>query len=209
MVIVYIFLFLYYRKHLKKFIRQIIPKRENENADDAITSIEKVSQQYLTGTSVMIVCLWVMYTIGFTLVGLKNAILFAILCGLFELVPYAGNVTGNLLAALMAVTQGGGMPMVIGVIVTYLIVQFIQGNFLQTLIVGIEVNINPLFSILGIIVGELLWGIPGMILAVPLLGIFKIICDHIPSMHPYGFLIGREKKNRTTLIEKIRKIFKK
>ena len=157
----------------------------------------------------MIVCLWVMYSIGFTIIGLKNAFFFAIMCGLLEIVPFIGNFTGNLLAALMALTQGGGMPMVIGIIITYSIVQFLQTYILEPLVVGNGVNLNPLFTIMGLVLGELIWGITGLVLAIPLLAITKIVCDHIPALEPYGALIGREKTSGPNIIEKIKGIFKK
>lgn len=209
LILVYIFLFLYYRKHIKKFILNIIPKKDDANAADAILSIQKVSQQYLTGMSQMILCLWIMYSIGFSLVGLKNPFFFAILCGLFEIVPFVGNFVGNLLAALMAVTQGGGLSMVIGVLITYSIIQFIQTYLLEPLIVGSGVDINPLFTIMGLVIGELVWGIVGMVLAIPVMAIFKIICDHVPELKPYGILIGREKKTESSLLIKFKNLFSK
>ena len=95
--------------------------------------------------------------------------------------------------------------MVIGVLITYAVVQFFQTYILEPLVVGAEVNINPLFTILVLVAGELVWGIPGMVLAIPLLGIVKIICDHIEPLKPYGFLIGQEKKKKKTLFSKIKK----
>ena len=207
LTLVYIFLFMYYRTHIKKFIAQVIPKKEDANTEDALDDIEKVSQHYLGGIGLMIVCLWVMYSIGFSILGLKHAFLFAILCGLFEIVPFVGNLVGNGLAILMAITQGGGMPLVIGIIITYAIVQFLQSYILEPLVVGNEVNLNPLFTIMALVVGELLWGIAGLVLAIPLMGIVKIICDHIPSLKPYGFLIGREKRSGPGLLDRIKKMF--
>ena len=138
----------------------------------------------------MILGLWIMYGIGFSIVGVKNAIFFAILCGILEIVPFVGNITGTSLALLGAVAQGGDSSMILGVVAVYFIVQFIQTYFLETLVVGENVSINPLFTIMGLVVGEMIWGIAGMILAIPLLGITKIICDHVPELKPYGFLIG-------------------
>jgi predicted PurR-regulated permease PerM len=143
-----------------------------------------------------------MYSIGFSIVGVKYAVLFAIICGLLEIVPFVGNLVGNALAILMVIIQGGGMEMVIGVLITYLTVQFLQTYILEPLVVGAEVNINPLFTIIILVIGELVWGIPGMVLAIPLLGIVKIICDHIDSLKPYGYLIGSDKKKRTSLFRK-------
>jgi len=208
-VLIYIFLFLFYRSHLKKFIMKLVPADERDNAENVIQKSSSVAYKYLSGLAVMIVTLWIMYGIGFSIAGVKNAIFFAILCGLLEIVPFVGNITGTSLTVLMALTQGGGSGMIIGILITYALVQFIQTYILEPLIVGSEVNINPLFTILCIILGELIWGVAGMILAVPLLGILKIVCDHIPALQPYGFLVGEEKKNKkdSGIIEKIKKKF--
>lgn len=195
LVMVYLFLFLFFRGHLKNFVLQLFP------ADKAKTSevIEKsrlVAQKYITGMGMMIVCLWVMYGIGFTIVGVKNAFFFAILCGLLEIVPFVGNLAGNAITIIMSVAQGGDMNMVIGILITYAVVQFIQSYILEPLVVGAEVSINPLFTIIAIVAGELIWGVPGMILAIPLLGILKIICDHVEGLKPYGYLMGTDKKSK-------------
>ncbi len=88
--------------------------------------------------------------------------------------------------------------MIIGILITYALVQFIQSYIIEPLVVGAEVNINPLITIMGIVLGELIWGIPGMILAVPFLGIIKIIGDNVQGLKPYGFVLGpeKEKKNK-------------
>jgi predicted PurR-regulated permease PerM len=199
--LVYIFLFMYYRTRIKKFVLQLISKRQKENAQQVIHDIQKVTQQYLTGIGWMILCLWVMYSIGFSIVGVKYAVFFAILCGLLEIVPFIGNFTGNMLAILMVIIQGGGTGMILAVLATYAIVQFLQTYLLEPLVVGAEVNINPLFTIIVLVLGELIWGIPGLMLAIPLLGVVKIICDHIEPLKPYGFLIGYDRKKKRVLIQ--------
>jgi predicted PurR-regulated permease PerM len=210
LVLVYIFLFTYFRGRLKNFIIKLIPKKDEANALTILNSTQKVTQKYLSGLSLMIVCLWIMYGIGFSIVGVQNAFFFAILCGMLELVPFVGNLTGTALTVAMSLVQGGGSEMVIGILVTYGIVQFIQTYILEPLVVGSEVNINPLFTIVGLVAGELLWGIPGMILAIPLLGIAKIVFDHIEVLKPYGYLIGQDKKKKESgMVEKVKNIFNK
>ena len=210
LVMIYLFLFLYYRMHLKKFILKVVPAESKTEAKKVINESSKVAQKYLSGLAMMIVALWIMYAIGFSIAGVKNAIFFAILCGLLEVIPFVGNITGTSLTILMALTQGGGSGMIIGILVTYMVVQFLQTYILEPLVVGSEVNINPLFTILVIVLGELIWGIPGMILAIPLLGITKIICEHIPALHPIAFLIGEDKKAGSSggFLEKIKNKFK-
>lgn len=209
LTLVYIFLFLFLRQQIKNFIYKVVPRDDRSKTRIIITDAAKVSQQYITGLSAMIVCLWIMYSIGFSIVGVKSAIFFAILCGLLEIIPFIGNLTGTAITVLLTIAQGGNSGMVIGVIVTYAIVQFIQTYILEPLVVGAEVNINPLFTIMVLVAGELLWGIAGMILAIPLVGIAKIVFDHVEPLKPYGYLIGKEKKKNTGLLDKLRNKFKK
>ncbi len=209
--IVYIFMFLYFRAHFKKFILQLVPATEKAETTRVIAESTQVAQKYLGGLGLMIAILWVLYSIGFSIVGVKNAIFFAVLCGILEIVPYVGNLTGTVITLLMVVAQGGDSGIMLGVLITYGLVQFFQNNVLTPLIVGSEVNINPVFTIMALLLGELVWGIPGMILAIPMLGILKIICDHVEPLKPYGFLLGPAggKKPKSGFSDKIRGWFKK
>lgn len=191
LVFVYLFLFLIYRTHLKQFILMLVPGNEQKETEKIISDAGKVSQKYISGLGMMIVVLWIMYGIGFSIVGVESALFFAILCGLLEIIPFIGNLTGTTLTALMVISQGGSNGMLAGVIFTYLLVQFVQTYVLEPLIVGSVVNINPLFTIIVIVLMEIVWGVAGMILAIPMLGIVKIICDHVDPLKPFGFLIGK------------------
>lgn len=196
LMLIYIFLFLYYRNHLYSFVLKLVAKEKQGLAKDAIEQIEKTSRNYFTGLIMMIGCLWVMYGIGFSIIGAKNAIFFAILCGILELVPFVGNLTGTALTVLANMAQGSDAGVLIGILVTYAVVQFLQSYILEPLVVGDKVSINPLFTIGGIVAGELIWGIPGMIMAIPILGMVKIICDHIEVLKPYGYLMGEEENKK-------------
>ncbi len=208
LVLVYIFLFMYFREHLKKFILKLVPKENTANATRIIENSRKVAQKYITGLMLMIICLWIMYSIGFAIVGVKNFFFFAILCGLLEIVPFVGNLLGNALTIIVSLAQGGSMNLVLGILITYALVQFIQSYILEPAVVGSEVSIHPLFTIMGIIAGEFIWGIPGMILAIPIMGIAKIVFDHITPLQPYGFLIGEEKEQKQGATKKIKGWFK-
>jgi predicted PurR-regulated permease PerM len=207
LVTVYMFLFLYYRSHIKNFILKLTDRADKELADEIVHKSGQVAQKYLSGLGAMIFILWIMYGIGFSIIGVENAIFFAVLCGILEIVPFVGNLTGTSLTVLSVIVQGGDTKMIIWVLITYFVVQFIQTYILEPLVVGEQVSINPLFTIMSIVVGEMVWGISGMILAIPLIGIFKIICDHVPALQPYGFLIGPavKKERRKSLIYRFRR----
>jgi predicted PurR-regulated permease PerM len=208
LVLVYIFLFLYFRSRLRNFVLMLVPPDRKTEANEVMSGAREVAQKYLAGLAMMIVCLWVLYGIGFTIVGVKNALFFAILCGLFEIVPFIGNLAGTALTVLMVMAQGGSAGMVIGVLATYAVVQTFQTYILEPLIVGSNVNINPLFTILVLVFGEFLWGVPGMVLAIPVLGIIKIVCDHVRSLQPVGYVIGEDRKSGTSgFTDKIKKLF--
>ena len=156
----------------------------------------------------MIIILWIMYGIGFSIAGVKNAFFFAILCGLLEIVPFVGNISGTILTIIASLATGGGSNVLIGILIVYGLVQFIQTYILEPLVVGEQVSINPLFTIVGLVIGELVWGIPGMVIALPVLGMLKVIFDNIDPLKPYGFLIGSQKK-KNNLKDKLTNIFHK
>lgn len=204
LVLVYIFLFLLYRSRIKNFILMLVKVEFREKATLILHKSSTVSQQYLEGLSKMIVMLWIMYGIGFSALGVENALFFAILCGLLEIVPFVGNLLGTTFTVLAVAAQGGDSQIILGVVAVYMVVQFIQTYILEPLVVGSQVRINPLFTIVGLVAGELVWGIAGMVLAIPLMGVLRIVFDHIPALKPYAYLIGSDKKEGSSLFEKLK-----
>jgi predicted PurR-regulated permease PerM len=210
LVLIYVFLLIYFRQHFKQFIYKLVKPEQKEKAAEIIQQSGKVTQQYLGGLGLMIVILWIMYGIGFSIVGVKDAIFFAILCGTLELIPFVGNLTGTSITLLMGVAQGGDSTLVIGILITYGLVQFIQSYVIEPLVVGDQVNLNPFFTIFILVVGEAVWGIGGMVMAIPLLGIIKIICDNIEPLKPYGYLLGSgNDKKKDDSENGIKKLLKK
>lgn len=196
-VLAYVFFLLYYRGHIKSFLIRITPVSQRNEMEQVIDKASHVSQQYLVGLIKMIILLWIMYGIGFSLLGIKNALLFAFICGLLEIIPYIGNITGTILTVLITTLHGASLPVLGGIVCVYGGVQFIQGWILEPMIVGPQVKINSLFTIIALVLGGMIWGIAGIFLAIPLMAIFRIISDHIEPLKPYGFLVGEtEEENK-------------
>ena len=193
LILVYMIMLLCLRHDIRDFILRISTLESKGKTEIVITQSVKVVQQYLWGLSIVIICLWIMYSIGFTLVGVHTPIFFAILCGILEIIPFVGNITGSTLTSLMALSQGGGFQMVFGVLITYMLIQAIQFYIISPLVMQTQVSIHPLFTIVVLFAGDLLWGISGMILAIPALGIVKIVCDHIDYLQPFGRLLGENR----------------
>jgi predicted PurR-regulated permease PerM len=209
LVLVYFIFLLFYRVHIKIFFLKHTAPPQRSEMEHIIDSAANVSQQYLLGISKMILILWIMYGVGFSALGLENALFFAILCGMLEIIPYVGNITGTILTVVVAGLHGENLSMLGGIIGVYVVIQLIQGWLLEPLILGPQVKINPLFTIFALVIGELIWGIPGIILAIPITAIFKIICDRIEPLKPYGYLIGEIESEKTEqgLLRKLKKGF--
>jgi predicted PurR-regulated permease PerM len=74
--------------------------------------------------------------------------------------------------------------------IVMIVIQAMDNYFIEPNVVGGEVNLSALWSILSILIGGMIWGVAGMILFLPLFGIIKIICDHVESLKPIGYLLG-------------------
>ena len=197
LILVYVFIILYYRDHIKQFILKLFKSYEKSEAATVVSKIVVVSQQYLWGLAKAIVVLWVAFGLAFSIIGVKNPFLYAVICGLMEIIPVVGTMMGVLIVIFGNFAQGAESSIIIGIIISYAVIQFLQSYFLEPVVVGGQVRINALATISVLIIGQIVWGIPGMILAIPLTGMFKIICDHVDALKPYGFLLGdveRKKK---------------
>lgn len=189
---VYIFFFLLYRKKFRKSILKMVPQENQGNAQKIVSESTEISQNYLFGRLILIIFLAVIYSVGLSLSGVKHAILISVLAAVLSLIPYIGNIIGFVLAISMAMFSGSGLTGAIGVTVTFAIAQFVESYILEPYIVGDKVNLNPVITILAVVLGGAVWGVAGMLIAIPALGIGKVIFDRIDVLNPLGYLLGNE-----------------
>ncbi len=192
LILVYTFFFLLYRRKFKLSILKMVPPERQDQAKKIISSSTKVSQNYLFGRILLILFLVVLYSIGLTISGIRNAILISLLAAVLSLLPYIGNVVGYVIAVIMAFISGSGLMGVVGVSVTFAITQFVESYILEPYLVGGKVDLNPVFTIIVVVLGGAIWGIIGMLIAIPILGILKVIFDQIRVLQPLGYLFGEE-----------------
>jgi predicted PurR-regulated permease PerM len=128
----------------------------------------------------------------------KYAILLGLITGLFNVIPYIGILTAMLLSILVTfATAGAAKLLIVGG--TIIGIHLIDANVLLPIIVGSKVRINALITVLGVIVGESIWGITGTFLAIPVIAMTKIIFDRIEPLKPWGMLLGDEKDEKDTI----------
>lgn len=186
---VYLFMILFYRDLLLEFIRKLFSATHHAAVFEVLTSTKKIIQSYLIGLLVEAAIVATLNSVGLLIIGIDYAIILGIIGALLNVIPYIGGVIAIALPMLIAyVTKGSTAAIfVLGV---YLLIQFIDNHFIIPRIVASRVKINALISIIVILIGGALWGIPGMFLSIPLTAIVKVIFDHIEPLKPWGFLLG-------------------
>lgn len=189
---IYIFFLTLYREKFKEFIRLVTKEDKNDQALLLVKKVSVVSQKYLVGIFLDVFILSILNSSGFLILGLPHAILFGVLASLLNIIPYIGVLIGSILPIMMAFLTKDAMAYPLAVLGICLFVQFLDNNFITPYVVGSSVSINPLTATLVLVASSLIWGIPGMILCMPLTGMAKVVCDHIDSLKPYGFLLGEE-----------------
>jgi predicted PurR-regulated permease PerM len=189
LVPVFTFFFLFYRDFFEQFLQKVFPKTEGQVLTKVMEKTGSVVQGYLVGLLVVMLIVAVLNSIGFWWIGVEYPVFFGFLTGVLLLIPYIGIWMGALLPILLSLITLSPSH-ALAVVAWVAAAQFIEANFITPLVVGSKVSMNPMVAMLALLCGELLWGIPGLILALPLTAVMKVIFDSIPSLEPYGFLLG-------------------
>jgi predicted PurR-regulated permease PerM len=192
---VYTFLILYYRNVIKTFIVMSFSNGSDSNGseqkvNDILTDAVVISQKYISGLLIETTIVFTLNTIGFLILGVKYAIFMALLAALLNLIPYVGMLTANIICMVITLISADAISSVIWVGIVLGVVQIIDNNFGMPLIVGNKVKINALVTIIGVLIGGALSGVPGMFLAIPVLAIIKVICDKVEALKPWAVLLG-------------------
>jgi predicted PurR-regulated permease PerM len=190
LVPVYVFMILFYQPLLMDFIHKIAGTENHDRTREIVSQIKTVIQRYLLGLVIEFVIVAVLDALALLALGIEYAILLGILGALLNLIPYIGGLVAVALPMMIAIATKDSAWYAMYVLILYYIIQLIDNNYLVPKIVASKVRINALFSMIAVIAGGALWGIPGMFLSIPLLAIVKLIFDHIEPLKPYGFLLG-------------------
>jgi len=187
---IYIFLFLIYRDKFRNFFLQLLPGSTELSWK---IDIERVVKGYVSGLALVTIIIGALNTIGLLIVGIEHAIFFGMLSGLLTIIPYVGIIIGAAFPVIIALITKDSAWYAVGVIIVFSIVQFLEGNFITPRITGSKVSINALAAIIALLIGGKILGISGMIMAVPALGVLKVMLSHTYHLRPFVILL--EDKN--------------
>ncbi len=195
------FFLLFYRHHFLKFIISVFKEENSGIVLDIVEQIQYIIRKYILGLFLEMLIVATVCCIAFLIVGIKYAILLGLITGVFNLIPYIGIYTALLLNVIITFATAGGAKVLL-VMIIVIIMHLIDSNVLLPVIVGSKVRINPFITILGVIAGEMMWGITGMFLSLPVIAVTKIIFDRVETLKSWGMLLGEEEtiKKRGKLI---------
>lgn len=188
---IYVFFMLLYRQNFKNFLLRL-DKNKNRELLTMATEVKSMVHNYIAGLSIVITIIAVLNTIGLVSIGLKYAVFMGVVSAVLTIIPYIGIFIGGLLPFIVALLTKDSLIYPLLVVAIMGFVQFLEGNFITPKIIGSKVNVNPLAAIIALVIGAQIWGIVGMMLAIPLTGITKIIFSHYERLKPYAFLLQSE-----------------
>ena len=155
-------------------LKRILKKKEYTCL---LTGINKEVRKCVNGTFLVASLVFVMDTILFLLVGLPSPLLFGLLCGVTDLIPYVGPYIGGIAAVLVGFSQSKLLGIITIIIV--IVVQTIENMVLQPIVMSRATKLHPITIILGLIIFGELFGIVGMVLATPIVAMIKVIIQYI------------------------------
>ncbi len=187
---VYIFMILFYQSLILEFIQKLFGKEHQAQVGRIVSQTKTVIQKYLVGLVIETIIVAALNTAVLLILGIDYALLLGVIGALLNLIPYIGGIVGVAIPMIVAMVTQSSILYSFYVLAGYYIIQLIDNNLIVPLIVASKVKINALFSVIVVIVGNAIWGIPGMFLSIPLLAIVKLICDNVDSLKPWGLLLG-------------------
>jgi predicted PurR-regulated permease PerM len=187
---VYIFLMLLYKTLILNFLYEVFSEENSKKVSDVLSETKTAIQSYIVGLLIEMIIVAAMNSAALVLLGVKYGILIGCIGAILNLIPYLGGIIAIALPVLMATVTKDGYSTQLGVIVAYIVIQFIDNNILVPRIVSSKVQINALMSIIVVLLGNALWGVSGMFLSIPFVAVLKIMFDRIDDLKPWGKLLG-------------------
>lgn len=211
---VYTFLILYYRDLIVNFLYETFKTSANK-IGSVLSETNEAIKSYMVGLLLEALVVAVLNTVALLILGVKYALLLGIIGAILNMLPYIGGLIAIALPIMISLITKNSYSTPLLIIGAYLLIQFIDNNFLVPFLVSSKVKINALISIVIVLLGGALWGVSGMFLSIPFIGVLKIIFDRVDELKPWGKLLGDEipteskhsfayhRRNKKTLSEDI------
>lgn len=161
----------------------LIPNKYREETRKLLSALNKPLKKFVQGSLLDCTVIFIINAIGFSIIGLKAPLLFALFCAITNIIPYVGPYIGGIPAVVIGFTQSTSIGII--VLIFIMIVQALEGNLLQPLIMSKTTKLSPIVIILGLLVFEHFFGIWGMVLSTPILGAVKELISYFDEKYNF------------------------
>jgi predicted PurR-regulated permease PerM len=189
---VYAILILYYRSYWLKILGRLFPSEKNESLREMLSLTIQAYYNFIKGMALVYIIVGSLNSVGLLLLGVPHAILFGFIASILTFIPYVGIIVGSLLPITMAWITYDSIWYPVGIIGIFAVVQYLEANVIFPVAVSNRLNVNTLVMLIAIFIGGTLWGMAGMILFVPFVGIAKLIADHNPKWKTFSMILGTD-----------------
>jgi predicted PurR-regulated permease PerM len=189
---IYVFMLLLYKTLIINFIYEVFLEERSAHVSAVLRQTKSAIQSYIVGLLIEMIIVSSLNSAALMILGVKYAILLGVIGGIINALPYIGGFVSILLPVLIATVTKDGYSTQVEIIISYLVIQFIDSNIIFPRFVSVKVQINALISLLAVFLGNAMWGIAGMFLMLPIVAVLKIIFDRIEELKPWGRLLGDE-----------------
>ena len=190
-IFLYTFFLLLHRSLLLRFVLALFHDDHTPIVRETVTRIQYIIRKYILGLLIQMAIVATLSCTVFTILSIKYAFLLGMLTGILNIIPYIGIFTSLLLSVLVTFATADTSS-VLFVVIAIVCIHLIDGNYIMPKIVGSKVKLNTLTSVLGLVVGEMVWGVTGMFLAIPVIAIAKVIFDRVEGLKPWGMVLGED-----------------
>jgi predicted PurR-regulated permease PerM len=195
LLLVFIFIFtffmLYHRRLLIRFVVHLFSAQHRAKVNEVILETKAMINSYVFGLLIEMLIISIVNCTMFLIMGIQYALLLGVMAAVMNIIPYLGIYTSIVICVLVTLANSSG-NMALEAGIGLFIVHLLDSNILFPRIVGGRVKMNPFITIIAVIVGEFIWGVPGMFLFIPIAGSLKLICDRVEGMEAWGLLLGVE-----------------
>jgi predicted PurR-regulated permease PerM len=189
---VYTALLLYHRKTFVQYLKLVTPKKYQHQLDTILQQTIHTYFSYIKGMVLVYLIVGILNSIGLFALGVKQPILFGMLCAIMTIIPYVGIFISALLPISVIWMETGNILYPLGVVAVFGFVQYLEANIIFPKVVGTQLHVSTLAMLVAIIAGGIIWGVAGMVLFIPFAAILKIISDNIEEWKPINLLLGRD-----------------
>jgi predicted PurR-regulated permease PerM len=183
------FLLLLYRRLIVQFFIMMFADEYSKNIHSIFDRIQIVVRSYIVALLIEMIIIAAAYCSVFFFLGVKYALLLGVIGALVNIIPYLGTIITCVLTALITLTTNSPST-VLWSVISIIIIHMLDTNILMPKIMASRVNINALASIVGVIIGSFLWGLPGTFMAMPIMAMMKVMFEEVSPLRPFAVLMG-------------------